>query len=253
MGKFCVKCGNEGFADRACPECGFDRSKLNLVIKDPDEIKAFINDMERTAIPKQYQGVEWEKSKLIESHQLLANDIKFMKYAEQLEKIHKIFALGTVPSKSAIIIAPPKFSKETWAFSCMQQALLRGLKVARLLDTVEAKRVAVLASENPKYKLYNEVLYDDYLDSDVLFLTITKTQYKTDAGHIIMELLDRRSRLGRPTFIISRYQLKELVWKEKWEEFESIIDYNNTENSIKYPAIISYRKGFGTDGNYQNQ
>lgn len=242
--EFCFTCGGEGFADKVCPSCGFDRKKLNLASRSREEVASLTTAIERTAIPQQYVAVEWSKDKLMERNSLLKGDIRFVKYVNQLEKIHNIFALGLVPNKSAIIIAPPKFGKEIFAFSCMQQALAHGLKVARLLDTVEAKRVAVLASENPKYKLYGEVIYDDYMDSDVLFLTVTKTQYRNEAGAVIMEMLDRRSRLGRPTFVISRYPLNDLVWKDRQSEFEGILDYDNVENSIKYPAIITYRKGF---------
>ncbi len=241
---FCFTCGGEGFADKVCPSCGFDRKKLNLASRSVEGVTALTTAIQRTVIPQQYVAVEWSKEKLMERNSLLQEDIRFVKYASQLEKIHNIFALGLVPNKSAIIIAPPKFGKETFAFSCMQQALAHGLKVARLLDTVEAKRVAVLASENPKYKLYGEVIYDDYMDSDVLFLTVTKTQYRSEAGAVMMEILDRRSRLGRPTFVISRYPLNDLVWKDRQSEFEGILDYDNVENSIKYPAIITYRKGF---------
>lgn len=71
----------------------------------------------------------------------------YIKYLDQLEKINNIFVEKLLPQKSAFIIAPAGYSKMTFAYSCMQRALDAGFSVAPLLDTVELKRVLVLASE----------------------------------------------------------------------------------------------------------
>lgn len=90
---------------------------------------------------------------------------------DQLEKINNIFVEKLLPQKSAFIIAPAGYSKMTFAYSCMQRALDAGFSVAPLLDTVELKRVLVLASENVHYKIDGRISYDDYIMADICFVT----------------------------------------------------------------------------------
>ena len=246
---WCFECGNGSKLTEPCPVCGREPNSLNLSAKTTKELNAFVSSIENVKIPKEYQGVEWSKETLLTSHASETKDLHFLRFASQLEKLHNIFVDKRIPSKSAIIIAPPQFSKETFAYSCMQFALSNGYKVGKLLDTIELKRLLVLASENPKYSLYGTakqrgIDYDEYMTSEVLFVTVTKTQFAKEASSVIMEMLDRRARLGFPTFFLSRYRLNELAWPNKLEEFEAIIDKNDTENSLKYPVILSYRKEF---------
>lgn len=254
MSKHCFTCGGEGFKDKVCPECGYDRKSFNFEIKLVDETVGFLKKVERSRVPREYQGVVWNKDILIKNHSDLIKDGLFLRYIDQLDKISTIFASGKLPNKSIILIAPAKMSKEIFSFYCMQLAIEHGFTVPRLLDSIEVKRLLVLASENTKYKLYDTdnggIFYDDYITSDILFMTVTKTQYKTEAYAVIMELISRRSRLGLPTVVTSRYPLRDLAWADKRDEFYSIIDRNGTENSLKYPAIIEYGKGFKANENF---
>ena len=178
--------------------------------------------------------------KLSKYNDLGYDDILFQRYVNQLEKINDIFVNNKIPHKSAIIIAPAGYSKITFAYSCMQRALNAGFTVAPLLDTGEVKRALVLASENVRYKINNEISYEDYIMSDVMFVTVTKLYTRTEAYQIIQELIDRRSRKGLSTFILSRFSLEEISKSDRQHSFESI--KKSEFDDFKYPAIIQYRE-----------
>lgn len=229
----CIICGGHGLKDKVC-ECGRQpRGIIAQNIKTPTVTKVSGD------IPEYYKEHVWHGQVLRDSHKDLSNDLLFDKFVNQLEKIHNMFSAGSVMNKSAIIIAPPKFSKVTFAYSCMQRAYERGYSVAPLLDTQEVKRLITLAADRP-LKDYKGVNYDDYISKDVCFITVTKTSYREEAYQVIQEILDKRSRRGLPTFFISRYSLDTLSRRDWDKSFQGILDMNNVENSLKYPAVLTY-------------
>ncbi|NBH96622.1 hypothetical protein D7Y41_02755 [Anaerotruncus sp. 1XD22-93] len=237
MKKHCFTCGGHGLKDKVCPECGLKHNSMNLD-KKPVEAKKLVIAAKKCLIPAGYTGVEWNEERLRMSHQERAKDQLFLRFVAQLDKVHSIFASGRLPAKSAIFIAPPQHSKMTFAYSCMQLALMHGFKVAPLLDSLEVKRLLVLAAERPQ-EIVLGIPYEEYVNADVVFITITKTTYRNSAYQIIQEMLDKRSRKGLPTFFLSRYNMATLSAWDSSKSFDYVKDYNNTENSLKYPAIIN--------------
>lgn len=252
---YCFTCGGEGLMDKVCPECGHEAkiSSLNLSNRDDTEIvlQKFSDEYAKgmPIIPTKYQGILWNKNIMERDHAdklpekfgsiEKKNDRNFVMFLDQLEKINYLFATGSVPGKSAIIIAPAGFSKETFAYSCMQRALDNDYSVAPLLDTTEVKRLLILASEKVDYKLYNSIKYDDYITSDVMFITVTHMYSRYESFSTIEEILNRRSRLGLSTFIISRYPLDDLY---RWDKTDSLYAMKNSKSKDlqKLPAIIQY-------------
>lgn len=241
MKKRCFTCGgnfDERFIKTPCPECGTQYGNVNLEVKKKDS--KFIAKTKSLDIPEQYIGVKWCKDILIKEKNSEASNRGFQAFCSQLEKVSQYFDNGLIPPKSAVVIAPPGYSKVTWAYSCMQLAVEHGFKVAPILDTIELKRLAVLASEKPHYRLYNKIDYDEYITSDICFVTVTKTDYALDGWRIILEILDRRSRQGLPTIILSRFDLETISKRDYNGHFKNFVDYNGNQNGLKYPAIIGY-------------
>ena len=250
--KVCSTCGGEydkRFTDTPCPECGkmYGKNK-KTELESVDEVR-FNSAMDTLEIPEEYRKVKWSKSILLKNNADKLSDRSFAHYADQLSKAHDIFDSGRLPNISAIIIAPPKMSKLTWAYSCMQLALANGYSTSWLLDTQEVKRLLVLGGDNPKYELYNKINYDSYIMSDALFVTVTKTYARGEAYSVILELLDKRARKGLPTFFISRFDLKQLSRRDYDNQFEFVKDYTGKENNLKYPAIIQWSDIFGKNTN----
>lgn len=246
--EYCFTCGGEGFSDRTCEGCGREPKKLNLSKLSEKEVVEFVEEAKYVKIPQEYIGVEWSDIIFWRNHsdKVSPEGVKnrlLEKYVGQLQKVHDIFAEGKLPRKGAIVVAPSTYSKVVWAYSCMQHALKHGYEVAPLLDTLEVHRLLSLGAENPKYKLYGEIEHDSYFMSDVIFITVTKTEYKKTAYAVIQEVLDRRSRKGLPTFIISQSPLEVLSQWDRSGNFMKLTKYYPDENNLKVPALIEYKEG----------
>lgn len=236
--KHCYTCGGHGFRDKECPECHRKPMNMNLD-KEPEVAKQLVVTAKNALIPQQYVGVTWSADIIRHTHADRGNDKLFDRCVNQMEKIHSYFVEGKIINKSVILVAPPQHSKITWAYSCMQFALMHGLKVAPMLDTQEVKRLITLAAERPLDNSLG-ITYEEYVNSDIVFITVTKTTYRNGAYQIIQEMLDKRSRRGLPTFFVSRYNIATLSQWDSSKSFKYIVDENNTENSLKYPVIINY-------------
>ena len=237
--------------DKVCPECGHapagSDSKLSQM-SSFSQVKAntettLVEEGSAEIVQPAYKGIFWNRrilendntEKLPEKFDIAGryNDRLFVRFLDQLTKIDGIFKEGGIPNKSVYIIAPPGYSKTVFAYSCMQHALANGYSVAPLIDTIELKRLLVLASEKLDYKLYGRFSYDDYMSSDVVFVTVTHTYYRYDAYSVLDELINRRARLGLATFILSRYSLKTLY---KWDSLKN----SSSKDGRKYPSVVAY-------------
>lgn len=243
--------------DKICPECGHAQagsdSKLSQM-SSFSQVKAntettLVEEGSAEIVQPAYKGIFWNRrilendntEKLPEKFDIAGryNDRLFVRFLDQLTKIDGIFKEGGIPNKSVYIIAPPGYSKTVFAYSCMQHALANGYSVAPLIDTIELKRLLVLASEKLDYKLYGRFSYDDYMSSDVVFVTVTHTYYRYDAYSVLDELINRRARLGLATFVLSRYSLKTLY---KWDKLRSLDSLKNSssKDGRKYPSVVAY-------------
>lgn len=84
--------------------------------------------------------------------------------------------------------------------------------------------------------------YEDYIYSDVMFITVTKLYVKNEAYQVIEEILDRRSRKGLSTFILSRASLEDISARDIKGDFKAI--KRDGLDDCKYPAIIRYTDQF---------
>lgn len=240
---YCFVCGGNGFSAKTCPSCGRKPNKSSLNFEFREDTEKFVQQINAFGIPDVYRGVVWDKDILLKNKRNKANDYSFQRFVAQLDKINTMFSSGLLPGKSAIIIAPAGYSKTLFAYSCMQHAVDHDFTIAPMLDTVELKRLLVLAAENPTYKLYGKISYDDYIMSDVLFVTVTKLKQHEWAYETIQEILDRRSRKGLSTFVISRYNLAEMSRRDYSNQFDALATATR-DSTYKYPAVVLYDEMF---------
>lgn len=225
----CGRCGGFNNTNVICPECGSKPFKVN-----PKEVSSIPLE----SIPKYYQNRFWEKDIFWKFHKEDLDKDKSRIFTEQMDKVHTMFKEGNLPNRSAIFVAPAGFSKMTWAYSCMQFALKFGYTTAPILDSAELKRFLVLSSEKV-FSTYLDLDYNEYLSQDILFITITKTEQRRGSANIIVELLDKRARMGKPTFFISRYSIYELSYWDKNNDFIQIKSDMDNGDPLKVPAVIS--------------
>ena len=240
----CITCGsryNPKYVDIPCPTCGAQyklrqpKSKIEIQgeTEKVKELTTFLN------IPKNYQNILWSKSTLLNCHKDSIHNGKFMTYLDQLDKIHNYFAQGLLPSKSAIICSNIGMSKQTLAYSAMQLALKAGHTVAPLLDTVDVHRLLALASTKPNYKIYNKFSFDDYIAADVCFVKVTHIEERWSAYLTILDLMEKRARLDKPTIFLSDYPLKEITRFDTNHILARVIDEQKGDD-FKYPALLQY-------------
>lgn len=238
---YCFVCANKGFHDKVCPACGREPVRLSINLDKREDTEEYVKEVSVAGIPAMYQGVFWDAQTLIESKPDKKGDLSFDNYVKQLARINDAFSKKMLPQKSAIVIAPAGYSKMIFAYSCLQRALDNGFTVAPILDTVEIKRFLTLAGDNPNYRLYNGISYEDYVMADVLFATVTKLPAREWAYETIEELIDRRARKGLGTYIISRFSLLEIC-KKDWSNQFSAIATSVSNDGMKYPAVIRYKE-----------
>lgn len=248
--KRCFSCGNRGPKEGVCPECGREAKKLNLAQMTPQQLQKVMVKMSDSHIPGDYIE-RWWSSEMFRKYKGLdadwkdsqgRKDLALEKYVRSLDALHEQFVQGMFPAQSVFIIAPATYSKVTFAYSCMQHAIVKGFTVAPILDTIDLNRLLVLAGENPKYKWNKKLDYEDYINAEVCFVTVTKTPYAQGAALVIDELLSRRSRLGLSTFILSRFDPYDLSRWDKTGNFRRMSRATLNDNPKKYPAIIKYEE-----------
>ncbi|MNM78071.1 hypothetical protein D3C81_899570 [compost metagenome] len=221
-----------------CPSCGKNSDKI---IVEENRKKRFISNAKWALVPDEYIGKSWSKSDLFDNHPELEKDMLFNNYCNRLEKFHKQFLDGIIPAKSVFISARSQMSKWILAYSCMQLALTKAVSVAPFLDTIELKRLLILGGENPNYKLYGRINYDDYMTSTVCFVSVTKSEKFCEAYTTLIDLIARRSRLGLATYIISKFTLKEISQSCVDSDYTKLIDRTGSQSDLKYPVIIEYK------------
>lgn len=236
---YCFQCGNKGFPDKVCPSCKREPTKKSMNYEFKDDVDRFVEKIDAFGIPGKYRGVIWNKDVLLHDKAGKYKDHNFEHFVDQLDKINSLFASGTLSAKSAIIVAPAGFSKMVFTYSCMQRAIDHGFSVAPLLDTIELKRLLFLASERPNYRLYGKIDFDEYLMSDVCFVTVTKLSQRAWAYETIQEIIDLRARKELSTFIVSRFDLTEISQRDVSNSFDAIRSID-VQDTYKYPAVIRY-------------
>lgn len=239
----CLECGGRG-KPGGCPTCGKHLDVSTMPTQEAKKVKEkYIKKCMYASIPNEYIGITWNKDYLLSSHPERANDIVFKDAVDNMDILHRKFYMGEVPKKSAIIMAPAKYSKTILAYSCMQHALKHGYTVAPLIDTLDLKRLIRLSSEDPNYKLFGYIKYDDYITSQVVFISVTETDQFSSAMTEIRAILSKRSRLGLSTFILSKFDYRDMSQDSVDKDYHSLEDFEGLENDLKYPALISCLTG----------
>lgn len=226
----CLTCRGQGMVG-GCPSCGKD-IVVETAVPLADE------ELDTMAIPKYYQTVTWSKKALIDSHQGVSAQSALERYAETLDRMYKIFCSGGIPSKSCIVVASHGMGKMTWAYSCMMAAMKHGYSVVPILDNTQYRRLSVLSSE----RMYSKVLkqaysIEDYNQADVMFMCIDPDNFQ-GSYRTVDSVLSKRARLGKPTFILSRYSIKQMSLLDNTGSFNSSVEAKAEQDRNKYVLVI---------------
>lgn len=232
----CLLCRDEGRYG-GCPKCGKEKNLMSLTkVK-----KATCSDGRDLKIPNHYIKNRWDESILYKDRSEYYDDESFENYIKQLTGCYNIIKEGNNIELSALVSAPIGFGKTTWAYSCILAAMEHGLKVVPMIDTSQLRRLLTLYSERPsKENTCNGFSVEDYLESDLLILTVTKGPEYVFAYETIYQVLDMRSRNSKPTLIISDRSLRELIKFDKNNILYSLVHGGTNADNYKYAILIEF-------------
>lgn len=228
----CLTCRDKGMLG-GCPSCG----KTAQFSTEPREVSDEVLDA--VAIPEFYKGNKWSGQTLIDTHGDVTARAKLEQYAKMLTRIHDIFSSGSIPNKSFMVVSSPGSGKLTWAYSCMQEALKHGHSVVPIIDNTQFKRLSIISSDRMTSKFLKTQQYgiEDYLTADVMFMTIDPDNFQT-AYRTVSSVLNKRTRAGKPTFIISRYSLEQISLMDYTQQFTKDIQAKQQQDRNKYLVLI---------------
>jgi hypothetical protein len=236
----CYVCndGQYGLVDGVCPSCGKRFGKDGSDVKE----KLDVREIASMKIPREYRGVEWSSEELVADKRLLADNRKFNAYVEQLERVHELCKNGKQVPMSAIFVSPPGFSKMVWAYSCLQLAMKNNYKVFPVLDTQQMKRFLTICQEKPNNKFFKEndfnFDYEDFLTADILFLTVSKGYMRRGAWEVILQVIDERGRMDRPTLVISSVSISEFCGFDSFGRFNQSFDTSGRLLGYRNPVFV---------------
>lgn len=223
--EICHTCGGLGKAG-GCPKCG-------LTPRGQVVAKTMQLDIPADIIPVTYQGKLWEKP--IATEQVI---MKFRDFDDKLEKVLQEFLAGRIPKFSMFIASPAKGNKHSFAYSCMQTALVQRYSVAPMLSTSDWRRLYRVSQVNPFYKLYDHYKWDDLISMDVVFLSVDHSEDRYDVISLLKDVLDTRANFNRPTFVISDFRLTELVPQWNQQSYGIIYNPNPQRDFFRYPVVL---------------
>lgn len=233
--KYCRDVGIKG----GCPKCGKQKDKIIETVLQK-EAGIVTDDITLSKIPEYYRGKVWDKDTLIMSHKDIDGRSEFNTFVNQMNKVHEIFMNGEIPNKSAIFVAPRKFSKQIWANSCIQFGLKTGHKMLPVMSSNLLKVAMANMFERPSSSVLAEIGYnvEDIMTADCLFVSIDSGWQHTRAYSLIDELMCMRSQLDRPTIFISRFGLEDLTKGDYNKTFRDAINMDSDANRLRYPVYI---------------
>lgn len=228
----CITCRDVGIIG-GCPSCGKTAQFSTESRTVSDDV------LDAVAIPDYYKGNIWSRDTLIKTHPDVTAKTKLEHYATTLTRIHDIFSSGSIPNKSFMVMASPGMGKLTWAYSCMQEALKHGHIVVPIIDNTQFKRLSIISSDRMNSKFLKTLNYtiEDYLNADVMFMTVDPDNFQS-AYRTISSLLNKRARAGKSTFILSRYSLEQISLVDYTQQFTKDIQAKPQQDRNKYLVVI---------------
>lgn len=218
-----------------CPSCG------KSIAEESDVFSELVSDevLETIAIPSFYKGVVWNKQTFLSAHKDDLASSSIERYAELLTRIHNIFSSGKIPNKSFIITAHSGMGKLTWAYSCMQEALRNGFTVMPILDNTQYKRLSIISSDRITSRFLKQYSFsiDEYNNADVVFLAIDPDNFQ-GSYRTVSSLAYKRARLGKQTFIISRFTTAQMSILDYEDNFKTTLTVQPGRDRNKYFEVI---------------
>lgn len=230
----CLICRDLGRTG-GCPSCGKEKPLI-----ENEKVKSInLSKLSNLGISKHFHESRWNQSILFNDRSDYYGNEKFIDYCNKLTDCYNILKDGKMIRMSALVSAPPAFGKTTWANSCILEAYENGFKVAPIIDTSQLRRMITINSEKPKApNNYMGYTYSDYIESDLMFLLVTRGPEYVFAYETICNVLDLRSRMSKPTIILSDRSIRELCIYDKNLYLKTLLHGGTNVDPFRYAISI---------------
>lgn len=211
----CRKCGNTGSTrdnPDKCTACGKSRIKTENITAVSIEDKPNI-DYE-AIIPARYKNTSFSLQKLSSDAKKGpdgALEESFKLYFRTLGKIFKEVVGGSLPKTSYFISAKPGNAKRTWAYTLIKEAMQNKMSVIPLLDIKDAYYLTIGRQIPGLEELLNGMTVYDLYTADLCILSIDTISARY--AFLIQHIVDKRSKLNKPTIFISNISKDALINK----------------------------------------
>lgn len=230
----CKLCWDRGMPG-GCIACGMDsleHGAEKVASLDPVLLQQY-------QIPERYLYTEWDEEQLLLSHENMKDNSIFINYCKTLTNYVGRLRSGDMPKSSLIICSDRGFGKRTFVYSCMKECIKYGRKIVPIIDTTEYRRLIILSTEKIYSKSLNKLscTLEEVNTCDILFLTVDLANYK-NCLKTVESVCERRSRMGKPTIITSRYSIKEMSLLDYYGDSEGFVNRKDTVDMYKFPRMI---------------
>ncbi len=233
----CVFCRDLGKPD-GCPKCGKIKEKVDI---RPEEMNIDYREISKNLVPTFYLDNKWNDSNLREDYQDYIGDPHFERYLSQLNDVYNHLKNGGIVKNSVLVTSPMGYGKTTWVYNCILELKKHGYNVAPLINTNELKCMMQLHHEQPTWQnRHKDFTYGEYINSDVLFLSVSKGDDYVYAPKTIIEILDTRSQLSLPTIIISNWSEFKLCKADATGMFKRLISTGSRRDNCKYLTTVTF-------------
>lgn len=221
----CPSCGGMSKSNSKCPVCESGGAVEKIVMKQEVELET----AEKLFIPNYYVGKVFNPDEIRRSHPSLNGVKEFEDYLGMLSLITDQMNRKSLQLSSLFISAPGGFGKEHFAYSLLQIAVTNGLTVFPYFDLGEVGRL-LNAYEERNYR--DSIIKDtkftdvDLANAQVCILKVPHSN-NLESYKIAMKVIDRRSRRGLSTIIMSRYNYNYFTTLDKFGEMDSMKAYDN--------------------------
>ena len=207
----CNYCRDRGRIN-GCPKCG--KTPEMLTQEKLNEVP--IREIMDLGIPEHYINNAWNKDIILEDRDPYIDDPDFLRYVNNLTSLYEHLCKGGTVGNSALVSAPIGFGKTTWVYNCIIELKKHNYNVPPLINTSQLKSMRTMHYERPTWKnVYMGWSYTELLESDVLFVNVTKSTEYVYAARVILDIVDVRAKYSKPTVVISDWSISSLLATEE--------------------------------------
>lgn len=240
----------------SCPRC---KNQLSGGVANA-EVDTDVTLAEKLMIPKRYIGKMFSIRDLEATVNADPDTVDSTLYLSTLNEFYSTVSVGGQYPYSLMVYSPQGCGKDEFVFTSMQMILSKGMTVAPYFDTSELNMIYNNAlyntnlsdltdTANPGSVTYNmnDLIYPDYC---FIKVAVAGVNLKRNI-QLLQMLVDQRARKGKPTIILSNFNINYLIKAEK--SLDRFIVKQKSEFNYSQPYYVELKTNYFRGNKYQQQ